>query len=192
MLKVFIKTFVICIIILVAWTVWSVFRGDGFEDITDIRTEVYSRADNKNDVEDKENKQITKSTNVYFLNSKNEIVRVERNIKKPSLEYAIRELLKGATKEEQEKGIYSEIPNDAKLIGVSTYPDKIIINFNSKFVRGGGTTTIINRIKQLKKTVDDQSGRKPIYLQVEGKQVEYIGGDGVYLEQPLNEDKLPE
>ena len=63
-------------------------------------------------------------------------------------------------------------------------------NLNAKFTRGGGTTTIINRIKQLKKTVDAQSGKKPIYLQIEGKNVEYVGGDGVYLEQPLNEDVL--
>ena len=36
MLKVFVKTFVICIVILVVWTVWSVFKGDGFDNITAI------------------------------------------------------------------------------------------------------------------------------------------------------------
>lgn len=192
MLKAFVKTFIICVIVLLAWTVWSVFKGDGFEDITSVRTEVYSRddSDEQNKKEEKEEAKITKTASIYFLNSKNEIVEVKRDIANPNLELAIKELLNGVTKEEKIKGLYSEIPSDVKLIGISTYPDKIIINFNSKFIKGGGTTTILNRIKQLKKTVDEQSGKKPIYLQVEGKQVEYIGGDGVYLEQPLNEEVL--
>jgi spore germination protein GerM len=50
----------------------------------------------------------------------------------------------------------------------------------------------MNRIKQLVKTVNALNNKKPIYLHIEGKQVEYIGGDGVYLQQPLNEETLGE
>ena len=31
---------------------------------------------------------------------------------------------------------------------------------------------------------------KPIYLYIEGKKIEYLGGEGIYVEQPLNEDAL--
>ncbi|MBE7705781.1 MAG: hypothetical protein E7Z91_00845 [Cyanobacteria bacterium SIG30] len=201
MLKVFFKTFVICVLVCIIWTAWSFFQKDGFEHDLEVKKEVYSNTENVVKKEDKnsekvdnENKDLkivkTNKMKIYFLNSKNEIVWVERITNTPDLKKAIDLLLEGTTKNEQSKGIYSEIPNDVKILGVTNYKDKIIINLNSKFVRGGGTTTILNRIKQLKKTVDEQSGKKPIYLQIEGKQVEYIGGDGVFLEQPLNENVL--
>ena len=142
MLKVFIKTFIVCVVILFGWTIWTMFEGDGFEDVEKVRTEVYSKSDTTPLHEpETDNEHTIVTTSIYFLNSKNEIVEVKRDIKNPSLEKTISELLKGTTKEEQQQGIYSEIPSDAKLIGISTYSNKIVINLNSKFIKGGGTTS---------------------------------------------------
>ena len=46
--------------------------------------------------------------------------------------------------------------------------------------------SIDNRLKQLVKTVVSVSPQKDIYLYLNGKQADVIGGDGVMLTQPLN------
>ena len=88
------------------------------------------------------------------------------------------------------KGLYSEIPYGTRLLSIEEENNKIIINLSSDFIKGGGTQSIVNRIKQLVKTVNYNHDKKPVYLYVDNKQVEYVGGEGVYLEQPLNEEYL--
>ena len=48
------------------------------------------------------------------------------------------------------------------------------------------TESINNRLKQLVKTVVAILPDKNIYLYIEGKQVDVMGGDGVMNTQPLN------
>ena len=60
------------------------------------------------------------------------------------------------------------------------------MNLTRNFEYGGGTKSIQNRIKQIKLTVDSFNLKKPVYLYLDGKQVEYMGGEGIYIEQPLN------
>ena len=69
---------------------------------------------------------------------------------------------------------------------IANEQDKIIINLNSEFQYGGGTDSINNRLKQLVKTVVAILPDKNIYLYIEGKQVDVMGGDGVMITQPLN------
>ena len=103
-----------------------------------------------------------------------------------TLSNARKSLLKGPNSEERKSGVYSEIPSGTKLISVITSDDKIIINLNDDFQYGGGTESINNRLKQLVKTVIAIHPDKNIYLYIEGKQVDVMGGDGVMITQPLN------
>ena len=57
---------------------------------------------------------------------------------------------------------------------------------NETFQYGAGTESINNRLKQLVKTVVAVHPDKNIYLYIEGKQVDVMGGDGVIITQPLN------
>ncbi len=126
------------------------------------------------------------SARICMISKTGDFIFVRRIKTTDKLEETIRLLLKGATKEEKAKGIYSEIPTNAKLYWVRESKDKIIVNLSSEFAEGGGTQTIMARINQLSKTVKAQKKDLPVYLYINGKIVEYIGGDGVYLEQPLN------
>lgn len=126
------------------------------------------------------------SARICMISKSGDFVFVKRVKTSDKLDETIKLLLKGATKEEKAKGIYSEIPSNAKLFWVRETKDKIIVNLSSEFAEGGGTQTVMARIAQLSKTVKAQKKDLPVYLYINGKIVEYIGGDGVYLEQPLN------
>ena len=140
------------------------------------------------DPEQKE--KIENTARIYFLKLNNdgttENYISKRELKEKSLKNAINALLKGPDAQERKAGVYSEIPNGTKLISVINSEDKIIINLNSEFQYGGGTDSINNRLKQLVKTVVAILPDKNIYLYIEGKQVDVMGGDGVMITQPLN------
>lgn len=123
---------------------------------------------------------------ICMISKSGDFIFVKRVKTTDKLDETIKLLLKGATKEETARGIYSEIPSATKLFWVRETKDKIIVNLSADFAEGGGTQTIMARINQLSKTVKAEKKNLPVYLYVNGKIVEYIGGDGVYLEQPLN------
>ena len=41
-------------------------------------------------------------------------------------------------------------------------------------------------VKQIARTVKTFSPNASVYLHIDGKEVEYLGGDGVYIKQPLD------
>ena len=41
------------------------------------------------------------------------------------------------------------------------------------------------RVKQLVTTATQAAGEKDVYLEIEGKRAEYVGGEGIIILQPL-------
>lgn len=122
----------------------------------------------------------------YFFSKNGELIEIKREIKsQPSLENAITLLLRGPMISESKKGIYSEIPPNVDLISVKNNDNSIIINLSSNFGNGGGSQSVENRVKQLNKTVKKYHPSKDVYLYIDGKEVEYLGGEGIYIKQPL-------
>lgn len=137
------------------------------------------------------------SAEIYFLaldsNSNGIYKPVKRDIPEGAgnkLEYAIKELIKGPNIIEKSTGAYSEIPQTTKLLGIKESGNKIIIDFSSDFQYGGGTDSIYSRMMQLIKTAINNTKNKNIYLYLDGKQVNIIGGEGIMITQPLTEKSL--
>ena len=123
----------------------------------------------------------------YFYSGTGKLVPIKREFStKQSLQNTVAMLLKGPTIKESKLGYYSEIPKNVDLLYLKESQDKIIVNLSSKFGQGGGTQSVENRVKQLSKTVKSNAGNKKVYLYIDNKEVEYLGGDGVYISQPLN------
>ncbi len=135
------------------------------------------------------------TANIYFLaldsNNNSIYKRVEREVppNEDKLEYSIKSLLKGPNLIEKSLGAYSEIPTTTKLLEVKQTKNRIIIDFSSDFQYGGGTDSIYSRMMQLIKTALDNTDKK-VYLYLDGKQVNIIGGEGIMISQPLNEKSL--
>ena len=71
-----------------------------------------------------------------------------------------------------------------------TKKDKVIVDLSSDFQYGGGADSLYSRVKQLIKTSLANSKNKPVYLYIDGKQANVIGGEGIMINQPLNEKSL--
>lgn len=134
---------------------------------------------------------------VYFLSSDNNgnqfLKPVSRTVtnEENQFEYAVKQLLAGPNSSERSAGAYSEIPSGTKLLNITDNSDKIIINFSSNFGIGGGSDSIYSRMRQLIKTVLANT-KKPVYLYLDGKQADILGGEGITFSQPLSEKSLDE
>lgn len=133
---------------------------------------------------------------VYFLgmdkNKTGVFKKVQRELPagQSKLIYALNQLLKGPTSYEKQLGVFSEVPTNVKLLGVVESKNKIIINVTGNIQNGGGADSLYSRMKQLIKTALANSPNKPIYLYLDGKQVEVLGGEGLMISQPLKENSL--
>lgn len=147
---------------------------------------------NKNDIEEKTEKKIY----TYFLKESQGgkvnflAIEAKANNDEDSLKASIEALLKGPSEENKKNGFYTEIPSGTKLLGIKETDKYIIINLNDEFQYGGGTDSIYNRLKQLIKTVSQAKVNKDIYLYLNGKQADVIGGEGVIIKQPLTKESL--
>lgn len=141
-------------------------------------------------------KEEKETVEIYFLaldsNSNGIYKKVQREVPNGNkkLEYAIKELLNGPNIVEKSTGAYSEIPKSTKLLGIKENGNKIIIDLSSDFQYGGGTDSVYSRMMQLIKTSVSNTNNKNIYLYLDGKQVNFLGGEGIMISQPLTEKSL--
>ncbi len=135
--------------------------------------------------------------NVFFIGqneNKEEVYRAVRReydeaVDGTKLKFAIKSLVAGPIVSERNKGVYSEIPSGTEVISIDESSDKVIVNLNYAFQNGGGTDSLYKRVFQLIKTAKNNT-KKPVYLYIEGKKVEVLGGEGLMLTQPLSENSF--
>ena len=127
---------------------------------------------------------IDKSANIRAVNR-----TCDPNVEKSCFEYAIKELVTAPTRWERSKGFSSEIPQGTKVLSVRESDKSIMIDLSSNFEAGGGTESTVYRIKQVIKTANSNTSL-PVYLYINVKQANVIGGEGIMLKQPLNEGSI--
>ena len=135
--------------------------------------------------------------NVYFIGKNEHNEEVYKAVKREysedvdgsKIRFAINALIRGPKPDERIRGVYTEVPLDAKVINITEYSDKVIVNLNSAFVTGGGTESLYKRLYQLIKTVKLNSNL-PVYLYIDGQRADVVGGEGIMLSQPLSNSSL--
>lgn len=133
----------------------------------------------------------TKEVKVYFTKSKNpealSFVPVTRRISLEDnpIDASLKELFLGPTKKEELKGIMTEIPIGTRLIKIEESEDEILIDVSGQYLTGGGSATMQLRYLQLYKTLNNIAPDKKVYLQIDGKNIKAIGGEGLEVTQPL-------
>jgi len=190
----FLKIGLIIILILAAIYVKMAYFGS--TDIVD-NTSQYTE---ETTPEPEDNKQNEKQeiqyeyANVFFIAHNSNGEEVYRAVKREyiheygsKLKFAVKTLINGPTAKEKKLGVYTEIPTGTRLISITESPSRVVINLTSDFENGGGTDSLYKRLFQLIKTVKNNTNL-PLYLQLDGKQVDVIGGEGIMINQPLNED----
>lgn len=134
-----------------------------------------------------------KTIKIFILDKSGNLRSVNRECKdeKSCFEYSIKELIAAPSKWEKSKGFTSEIPQGTKILSIRESSGNVLIDLSSDFETGGGAESTYLRVKQIIKTANSNTS-SPVYLYINGKQANVIGGEGIMVKQPLNEGSLDE
>ena len=182
---IFIRTLIVTLIICIGYYAYILIGKESYSPTLEINKGSINKSV---DMKQEQNKQ--EQVKICLLNPDNKTVIVKRDAKENTLENALKELISGSKRSERLQGEYTEIPSGTRLLSFKEDSAKISINLSHEFEGGGGAQSVQARLLQLVKTVNLYKENKPVYLYIEGKKVEYLGGEGIYVEQPLNEENL--
>jgi spore germination protein GerM len=82
------------------------------------------------------------------------------------------------------------IPKGTKLQSLKVENDGIHVNLSNEFTTGGGSTSMIGRVGQVVYTATTLNPNAKVYIEVNGKKLETLGGEGLEVEQPLTREKF--
>ena len=133
------------------------------------------------------------TANIYWLRSKeNRFDLVAQPLKiaatQPDqvLETAFKTLLAGPPQGTDS----TTIPQGTQLLGLKAENNDVHVNLSENFTTGGGSTSMIGRIGQVVYTATSLNPQAKVYIEVNGKPLEVLGGEGVELEQPLTRESF--
>ena len=104
------------------------------------------------------------------------------------LEAAFKSLLAGP----KDAALSSTIPEGTKLRAVTIQNDGIHVDLSEEFTTGGGSASMTGRVAQVLYTATSLQPDAKVWIEVEGKPLEVLGGEGLELEQPLTQQSLKE
>lgn len=133
---------------------------------------------------------VEKKVEVYWLQPNNSDVKLAPNAialdpanttSNAILEEAIKSLLAGPA----DPAVTTTIPKGTTLNGLEIKPDGIHIDLSEKFTAGGGSASMQGRIAQVLYTATSLDPSAKVWLSVDGKPLETLGGEGLLLDQPM-------
>ena len=138
-------------------------------------------------------KHTVKSVKIFVTDSNGKIRSLNRKCdtaqEKSCFAYAMKELVSAPSNWEKSKGFTSEIPSNTKILSIREGEGSVMIDLSSAFESGGGAESTYTRVMQVIKTAKANTNL-PVYLYINGKQADVIGGEGIMIKQPLSERSL--
>ncbi|MCC5638626.1 GerMN domain-containing protein [Nostoc sp. CHAB 5844] len=134
-----------------------------------------------------------KTAQVYWLKPKERNValvpqplQVAANQPNQALERAFKALLEGPSDSTDS----TTIPKGTKLLGLKVEGDEVHVNLSDSFTSGGGSTSMVGRVGQVVYTASSLDPKAKVYIDVNGKRLDVLGGEGVELQQPLTRESF--
>ncbi len=115
---------------------------------------------------------------------------VEVNAKQPNeiLTAAFNNLLTSA----ENATASSTIPQGTKLRSLKILDDGIHVDLSTEFTTGGGSASMIGRLAQVIYTATTLQPEAKVWIDVEGKPLEILGGEGLEIERPMTRQSFEE
>ncbi len=125
------------------------------------------------------------SATAYLIAERgNKFVAVPVQVATKNSEEAIASALKNMI-EVRKANLYSAVPEGTKILGLDLNQNNIRLNLSKEFTNGGGSDSMRGRLIQVLYTATSLNPDGNLFLSVEGKPLESLGGEGVEVSQPL-------
>jgi spore germination protein GerM len=130
----------------------------------------------------------TKTVQVYWVKDAGDRLQVVASkvalpqTDKPdaTLKAAFNNLLAGP----KDANVSSEIPQGTKLRSLSVKNDSVYVDLSAEFTSGGGSNSMTGRLGQIVYTATSLKPDAKVWISVEGKPLELLGGEGLEVAQP--------
>jgi len=131
---------------------------------------------------------------VYWLNNINnriEVIPSSITLKDAAqtseiIDGALKSLLNGPAN----PAVTTTIPLGTKLRKLSVSVDGIHVDLSQDFTTGGGSASMTGRVAQILYTATTLNPTAQVWIEVEGKPLEILGGEGLMLDQPLTRENF--
>lgn len=115
-------------------------------------------------------------------------IQTKSALKGEVLESALKLVLEGPKDPEYT----TTIPSGTKLLDLAVKKDGVHINLSQEFTTGGGSDSMIGRLKQIVYTATSLDPKGKVWIDVEGKPLEELGGEGIMVNQPTTRKDIEE
>ena len=126
---------------------------------------------------------------IYWLNDELEVVSQQIKLNPTesypaSLTNAVNQLLAGPQTESEG----TAIPENTQLHSLTIKDDGIHLDLSAEFTTGGGSAAMIGRLGQIIYTATSLDNDASVWINVDGKPLEILGGEGLIVEQPMTRE----
>lgn len=123
---------------------------------------------------------------VFFVKDATSAVAVQRPVSGSEVAAgAIAHLIEGPTDAEQGEGLYSAVPVDTLVLGLTIDGGTATIDLSREFEQGGGSFNILSRLAQVVYTLTQFDSVDRVVFWLDGEPVDVFSGEGVVLEDPV-------
>ncbi len=138
-----------------------------------------------------------RQSSLFFVKIEEDGVISRREVKRTipasdsPLTDAVNALLAGPSEGEIRSGLVSLIPRETKLLGITVRGSTAIVDLSEAFMYNHyGVEGYLAQLKQVVYTATAFPSVQDVQILVEGKQKDYLGGEGVYIGKPLSRNSF--